>query len=478
MKVEPVMVGERKVYPVSAWVHGVGTWIARLPSLWVEGEISELRRQDAWQTVFFTLKDPSDGTCLPVTMARTAFDRVAGDIAEGARVHVHGRPDLYEPRADFRLRAVRLERVGEGDLLAQLEQLRRRLAAEGLFASERKRPLPTIPRRIGLVTGNEAAAKRDVLTAIATRFPPARILVLETIVQGPRAPGAIVGALATMAAQPEIDVIVLARGGGSLEDLLPFSDERVVRAVASCPVPVVSAVGHEQDAPLCDLAADARASTPTASARLVVPDWHELSARLGELRSGLGSGARRRLARARDELAGDRARLARAPTLGLERRRASSARRGSAWRPRARGRSSGGGRRSTPRPAPARALPGRDPRARLRDRPQRGARRPRRGRPDGGGAARRRARERPRRGHRRRGGRVSGEHREPTFDEARDELVRIVDRLERGDVGLEEAVELWERGEALVRLCEAKLDAAQARVDELGRTTPGPPAAE
>ena len=167
------------------------------------------------------------------------------------------------------------------------ERLKKTLATEGLFEQARKRGLPRFPRRIGLVTGNDAAAKRDVLTAIATRFPPARVLVAETYVQGPRAAAAIVEALEAVCAAPEIDVIVLARGGGSFEDLLPFSDERLVRAIAACPVPVVSAVGHEQDTPLCDLAADARASTPTAAARLVVPDSAELLARLDRTRSSL-----------------------------------------------------------------------------------------------------------------------------------------------------------------------------------------------
>src|SRR5262249_7684097 len=151
-----------------------------------------------------------------------------------------------------------------------------KLADEGLFAPERKRPLPRLPRRIGLVTGNDAAAKRDVITTITTRFPAARVLVAETYVQGPLAATAMVDALAEICAAPEIDVVVPARGGGSFEDLLPFSDERIVRAVAACPVPIVSAVGHEQDTPLCDLAADARVSTPTAAAKLVVPDVADL----------------------------------------------------------------------------------------------------------------------------------------------------------------------------------------------------------
>ena len=176
-----------------------------------------------------------------------------------------GRPELFAAKGEFRLRALSLERFGLGAHLAAIERLKQALAAEGLFDAARKRPLPRFPRRIGLVTGTDAAARRDVVTTIQTRFPPARILVAETLVQGPRAAAGIVEALAAVAREPGVDVVVLTRGGGSFDDLLPFSDERVVRAVAACPVPVVSAVGHEQDTPLCDLAADVRASTPTAA---------------------------------------------------------------------------------------------------------------------------------------------------------------------------------------------------------------------
>ncbi len=321
MKVEPVLYGDRKVYSVSAFNRGVASWLTRLPSLWVEGEITELRRQDAWQSVFFTLKDLEDGSCLPVTMPRTTFDALRAEVVDGDRVHVFGRPELYEARGAFRLRALSLEPLGLGAALARIERLKRTLAAEGLFAPARKRPLPVLPRRIGLLTGNEAAAKRDFVTAVTARFPAARVLVAETYVQGPQAPAAIAATLGALCREPEVDVVVLARGGGSFEDLLPFSDERVVRAVAACAVPVVSAVGHEQDTPLCDLAADARASTPTAAARLVVPDERELRAGLERHRAALARDARRALERARHSLTADRTRLSRAPTLLVERKR-------------------------------------------------------------------------------------------------------------------------------------------------------------
>jgi exodeoxyribonuclease VII large subunit len=323
VKVEAIDYGDRKVFSVASFNQGVATWLARLPTVWVEGEVTELRRHDRWAAVFLTLKDPGDGSCLPVSMPRSKFDALRLELADGERVHVFGRPELYAARGDFRLRALSIERFGRGQHLAAIERLKAKLAEEGLFAAERKRPLPRWPRRIGLVTGNDAAAKRDVLTTISARFPPARILVAETYVQGPRAASAIVDALHRLSTEPEVDVIVLARGGGSFEDLLPFSEERLVRAIAACSVPVVSAVGHEQDTPLCDLVADARASTPTAAARLVVPDFAELVERLDRVHGALGRSVQRALERERQKLQHARTRLDRAPMLFLERRRAS-----------------------------------------------------------------------------------------------------------------------------------------------------------
>jgi exodeoxyribonuclease VII large subunit len=318
---EPIEYGNRKVYTVSAFNRGVASWIARLPSLWVEGEITELRRQPGWQSVFFTLRDPEDGSSLPVTIPRATFDALRLDVVDGVRAHVFGRPELWAARGTFRLRARAIEPLGLGDVLARLERLRQDLTAEGLFAAERKRTLPFLPQRIGLVTGTDAAAKGDVIAAIRHRFPPAHLLVAETAVQGPRASVAIVDALGAIC-RAGVDVVVLARGGGSFDDLLPFSDERLVRAVAACPVPIVSAVGHEQDTPLCDLAADARASTPTAAARLVVPDVRETTAALEGIQLRIARGALATLTRAQEQLERDRLRLVRAPALLLERKRA------------------------------------------------------------------------------------------------------------------------------------------------------------
>src|SRR4249919_3261278 len=321
MKVEAIEYGDRRVFTVPAFNRGVGSWLQRLPTVWVEGEISELRRQERWQSVFFTLKDAGDGSILAALMPRGQFDGLRLDLRDGERVHVYGRPELFEPRGELRLRALSIERFGLGEHLAALERLKQKLAAEGLFAPERKRPLPLLPRRIGLVTGNDAAAKRDVLTTIQARFPPASVLVGETYVQGPRAAGAVIETMRALWEEPDVDVIVIARGGGSFEDLLPFSDERLVRTIADSPVPVVTAVGHEQDTPLCDLVADARASTPSLAARLVVPDLDELVQRLDRARTGLERGTRRTLEREQRRLDQAHERLGRAPKLLLERRR-------------------------------------------------------------------------------------------------------------------------------------------------------------
>jgi exodeoxyribonuclease VII large subunit len=323
VKVEALDYGDRRVYTVAAFNGGVADWLRRLPELWVEGEVTELRRHPRWASVFFTLKDPRTAACLNVSIDRRRFDRLQLELADGEQVHVLGRAELYAAKGSLSFRAATIERFGLGAHLAALERRKRLLAAEGLFAAERKRPLPRFPRAVGLLTGSDAAARGDLVSAITTRFPPARIVVAETRVQGRGAPLAIVSALQALAAHPAVDVVVVARGGGSFEDLLPFSDEAVVRSVAGCRVPVVSAVGHEQDTPLCDLAADARASTPTAAARLVVPDLNELRTSVERSSKALERSVRELLRRRQDRIESTGDRLHRAPRLLLERRRAS-----------------------------------------------------------------------------------------------------------------------------------------------------------
>jgi exodeoxyribonuclease VII large subunit len=322
-KVEHTVYGDRKVFTVSAFNRGIGMHLGRLPPVWVEGEVTELRRNDAWANVFLTLKDPKTGACLSVTIARRTFDRLALELVEGETVHVAGRAEIYELKGELGLRASTIERLGLGDHLVALERLKRSLAAEGLFAPERKRPLPRVPRAVGILTGADAAARGDLVATIRARFPATTLVVREARVQGKGAARAIVAALAELTAREDVDVVVLARGGGSFEDLLPFSDETVVRAVASSRVPVVSAVGHEQDTPLCDLAADARAATPTAAGALVVPDLRELALALAATRRRLGLALRSQVERDRSRLARQGERLRAAPRLILERRRAA-----------------------------------------------------------------------------------------------------------------------------------------------------------
>jgi exodeoxyribonuclease VII large subunit len=323
MAVEPVARTARKVYSVSAFNRGVARYIGKLPAVWIEGEVTELRRNPAWANVFLTLKDPRTGATLKVTIARRTFDRLDLDLEEGETVQVAGRAEMYELKGELGLRATTVERVGAGAHLVALEQLKRRLAEEGLFAAGRKRALPRVPKAVGVLTGADAAARGDLLTTIGRRFPATKVVVCETRVQGRGAAEAICAGIRRLCGHPEVDVLVLARGGGSFEDLLPFSSELVVRAVAACPVPVVSAVGHEQDTPLCDLAADARAATPTAAAALVVPDLDELRVTLEACRRRLALSVRTLLDRDATRLArlGDRLRAA--PRLLLERRRAA-----------------------------------------------------------------------------------------------------------------------------------------------------------
>ncbi len=276
--------------PVRTVLRLVGEWIGKLGRVWVEGQIAELSRRGG--TVYLTLRDPVAVVSVRVICPRLAFDAADPAPAEGSRVVVFAKPDFNMTRGSFSLNALELRAVGIGELLARLERLRRALGAEGLFAPERKRRPPFLPRLVGLICGRDSAAERDVLQNAARRWPSVRFRVEHVAVQGPFAVSEVTDALRALDADAEVDVIIIARGGGSIEDLLPFSDESLVRAVASCRTPVVSAIGHEQDVPLLDLVADLRASTPTDAARRVVPDIGEQLAIIAELRSR----ARRQLA--------------------------------------------------------------------------------------------------------------------------------------------------------------------------------------
>ncbi|MFF9195113.1 exodeoxyribonuclease VII large subunit [Streptomyces sp. NPDC014779] len=261
--------------PVGEVSRLIGGWIDRLGAIWVEGQITQLSRRPGAGVVFLTLRDPSYDISINVTCYRQVFDAVADVVSEGARVVVHAKPEWYAPRGQLSLRAAEIRPVGIGELLARLEMLKRALAAEGLFALDRKRSLPFLPQLVGLVCGRASAAERDVLENARRRWPAVRFEVRNVAVQGVRAVPQVIQAVRELDAHPDVDVIVVARGGGSVEDLLPFSDEQLIRAVAECRTPVVSAIGHEPDAPLLDLVADLRASTPTDAAKKVVPDVGE-----------------------------------------------------------------------------------------------------------------------------------------------------------------------------------------------------------
>src|SRR5215469_9955273 len=276
--------------PVRTVLRLVGEWIGRLGRVWVEGQIAELTKRGS--VVYMTLRDPLATVSVRVICPRMVFDAAEPAPAEGARVVVWVKPDFNLTRGSFALSAIELRAVGIGELLARLERLRRELAAEGLFAAERKRRPPFLPSLIGLICGQDSAAEKDVLENAARRWPSVRFRVEHAAVQGAYAAQEVTDALHALDADSEVDVIIIARGGGSIEDLLPFSDESLIRAVAACRTPVVSAIGHEQDVPLLDLVADVRASTPTDAARRVVPDISEQLAIIAELRSR----ARRQLA--------------------------------------------------------------------------------------------------------------------------------------------------------------------------------------
>jgi exodeoxyribonuclease VII large subunit len=258
-------------------------WIGRLGYVWVEGQVAQITRRPGQRTAFLTLRDPSADMSLPVTCSVALLDGPAAGLAEGAHVVVHARPQFYAARGTLSLAADQIRQVGVGELLAQLDRLRRVLAAEGVFADERKRPLPFLPRVVGVVCGRASAAEKDVLENARRRWPAVRFRVEEVAVQGPAAVTEVTAALARLDADAEVDVVVVTRGGGSLEDLLPFSNEAMVRAVAACRTPVVSAIGHETDTPLLDLVADVRASTPTDAAKRVVPDVGEETERVVRL---------------------------------------------------------------------------------------------------------------------------------------------------------------------------------------------------
>ncbi len=273
-----------KPWPVRTVARKIGDWIHRLGAVWVEGQVTQINARPNTQTAFLTLRDPSADVSMSVTCPNWLIREMEPPLREGASVVLHAKPSFFLGRGTLSLRATEIRAVGIGELLARIERLRKLLAAEGLFSPARKRPIPFLPKGIGLITGRASAAERDVLVNAQARWPHVLFKVLNTAVQGSQAVPQINRALSILDRDPDIDVIVIARGGGSVEDLLPFSDEALCRAVAKAGTPVVSAIGHEPDTPLLDHVADLRCSTPTDASKRIVPDVREETERVRQMR--------------------------------------------------------------------------------------------------------------------------------------------------------------------------------------------------
>ncbi len=468
--------------PVRQIANLISGWVDRLGVVWVEGQVAQLSRRQGMNTVFLTLRDPVADVSVPVTCSRQLFDSLNPPLVEGASVVVHAKPTYWANRGTLSLRADDIRMIGLGELLARLERRRQLLAAEGLFARERKRPVPFLPRCVGLVTGRESAAERDVLENARRRWPAVRFRVLNTAVQGPAAAAEVIEAIGALDRDPDVDVIVVARGGGSVEDLLPFSDEGLLRAVFAARTPVVSAIGHEPDSPLLDLVADVRASTPTDAAKLVVPDVAEELDRVVHLRDRGRRVLGAWLARELHQLEAVRARPCLAdPAGGFDER----AREIGELRERA---------RRTVRHQLDRAGADLDHRlARVRGMSPLATLK--RGyavvQDDDGHVLTSIGQARPEQALTVRvydgrvgvvvrdttpadseadseeGAGVTEQTQRPSYEEAREELIEVVRRLESGGTNLEESLALWERGEQLARLCQEWLDGAKKRLDEV-----------
>ncbi len=295
-------------WPVRRLNAEVKGWIQRLGSVWVEGQLTQVNVKPTWKLSYLTLRDTESETSVQLTASTSLIQGLASPLRDGDRVVVHGRPAFYEGRGSFSLWVTELRPVGIGELLARIERLRNQLAQEGLFDPARKKPLPYLPRRVGLITGRGSAAERDVLSVAKDRWPAVDFRVINTPVQGATAVPEIITALRQLDDDPSVDVIIIARGGGSVEDLLPFSEEALQRAVAAAVTPVVSAIGHEPDNPVLDNVADLRAATPTDAAKRVVPDVAEERALLGEARSRMAAALRGWVQRERQGLASIRSR--------------------------------------------------------------------------------------------------------------------------------------------------------------------------
>ena len=289
-------------WPLSRLTQNIKIYVDRMSALWVEGQVVQYNPRPGSRMAFFTLRDTESDTSMTVTAFPNVITAIGAGFEEGVKVVARVKPVFWERSGSLNLQAAEIHLQGLGDLLAQIERLRQRLAAEGLFDTDRKKLLPFLPRVIGLVCGRNAKAKDDVIVNASARWPAARFEVREVAVQGQYAVREVTQAIAELDSLPQVDVIVVARGGGSVEDLLPFSDEALVRAAAQASTPLVSAIGHEGDAPLLDYVADYRASTPTDAARRIVPDLAQELDGLARAREGMRSAIQRRLAQERYNL--------------------------------------------------------------------------------------------------------------------------------------------------------------------------------
>lgn len=279
-------------WPVGQVNDQVKGWIERLGYLWVEGQLTQINYKPTWKLSYLTLRDVQQEKSVQLTCSSSMLHNLPTPLKDGDRVIVHGKPAFYAGRGSFSLWTTEIRHVGIGDLLARIEKLRAQLAAEGLFDPARKRPLPYLPQKIGLITGRGSAAERDVMAVARDRWPAVQFRVINTAVQGANTVPEVVSALQELDADADIDVIIIARGGGSVEDLLPFSEEALQRAVVAASTPVVSAIGHEPDSPVLDNVADLRAATPTDAAKRVVPSVTEERAVIAEARSRMAAALR------------------------------------------------------------------------------------------------------------------------------------------------------------------------------------------
>ena len=271
-------------WPVRLLSLKISDYVDKMSALWVEGQVVQVSRRPGQATAYLTLRDADVDMSLNVTVRTTTLDAMSTPLAEGARVVVQAKPTFWTKRGTLQLDARQVRPVGVGELLARLEHLKRVLASEGLFDRDRKRPLPFLPRKVGLICGRASAAEKDVVENARRRWPAVQFEIRQVSVQGPNTVPEVSAALRELDADRSVDVIVITRGGGSLEDLLPFSNEALVRAVAEAVTPVVSAIGHDIDTPLLDFVADLAASTPTDAAKRIVPDVREQRAAIEETR--------------------------------------------------------------------------------------------------------------------------------------------------------------------------------------------------